>query len=171
MTNIIRAEKATIDFVEGLSVDGYQMPNGEFRVGIASASLALGYPKNWLGRILDGESRNRNKTLQSLGFTRQIEKVVTNTSRGERESRTISIKDFNRLIAYAVSDGKKPALALQMALTEMALVDFFRDGFGQAPLSIEEKRKAFYLTYAKTINWLEEDKNDRQELYGWSSEA
>ena len=168
MTNTIRAERATIEFCDGLSVDGYRMPNGEFRVGVASTGLALGYPKNWLGRILDGESRNRNKVLQGLGFTRQIEKVVTNTSRGEREAGTISLKDFNRLIVYAVSDGKKPALSLQMALTEMALVDFFRDGFSEAPLTIEEKRKTFYSTYAATINWLEEDKNDRDELIGWN---
>jgi hypothetical protein len=91
--------------------------------------------------------------------------VATNSG---RPPETLSLKDFNRLIVYAVSDGKKPALSLQMALTEMALVDFFRDGFKQAPLTIEEKRAAFYSTYAASINWMEEDRIDRDELIGWS---
>ena len=39
----IRAERATVRFFDGLEVDGYRMPNGEFRVGLTGASLVLGY--------------------------------------------------------------------------------------------------------------------------------
>jgi len=44
----IRAERATVEFFDGLSVDGYRMPNGEFRVGLAGASRTLGYEREWL---------------------------------------------------------------------------------------------------------------------------
>ena len=46
----IRAERATVRFFDGLEVDGYRMPNGEFRVGLTGASLVLGYGENWLSR-------------------------------------------------------------------------------------------------------------------------
>jgi hypothetical protein len=45
----------------------------------------------------------------------------------------------------------------------MALMDFFRDAFGEPPLSITEKRRLFYETYAATISpedWRRMDKQD-----------
>jgi hypothetical protein len=68
------------------------------------------------------------------------------------------------LIAFAVSKGKKAALALQLALTEVALNDFFRDAFGEPPLSIEEKRRLFYETYAATISPEDWRTMDRQDI-------
>lgn len=144
----IRAERATVTFFERLQVDGYRLPNGEFRVGLAGASRVLGYGREWLGRVLD-RGGNTLKTLQGLGFTEEILKVATNSG---RPPETISLRDFNRLISYAVFDGKKAALALQLALTEVALNDFFRDAFGETPLSIDEKRRLFYEAYAATIS-------------------
>lgn len=159
----IRAERATVTFFDGLTVDGYRMPSGEFRVGVTGASRVLGYADNWLFRILRGETRKQLESLQGLGFTQETAKIVSETSRGSREAETISLRDFNRLISYAVFDGKRPALALQLALTEVALNDFFRDAFDEPPLSIEEKRRIFYEAYAKTIspeNWRQMDRED-----------
>lgn len=159
----IRAEHKQVPFFEGLEVDGYRMPNGDFRVGIEGASKVLGYNRNWLGRAL-GRGGSTVKTLQGLGFTEQIEKVVAQSSRGnDIEAGTISLEDFNRLIVYAVSKGKKAALALQLSLTRVALNDFFRDAFGEPPLSIAEKRRLFYETYASTISpehWRQMDRED-----------
>ena len=155
----IRAERATVTFFDGLEVDGYRMPSGEFRVGISGASIVLGYGREWLGRVLD-RGGNTLKTLQGLGFTEETQKVATNSG---RPPETISLRDFNRLIAYAVFDQKKAALALQLALTEVALNDFFRDAFGEASLSIDEKRTLFYKAYAATISpeqWRQMDKED-----------
>lgn len=156
---IIRAESATVTFFDGLTVDGYKMPNGEFRVGLTGASEVLGYRKNWLGRVLE-RGGDTLKALQGLGFTEEIQKVVTKSG---RPPETISLRDFNRLISYATFDGKRPALALQLALTEVALNDFFRDAFGEPPLSIEDKRQLFYESYARTIspeNWRQMDRED-----------
>jgi hypothetical protein len=156
---VIRAENATVVFFDGLEVDGYRLPDGEFRVGISGAGEVLGYQRNWLGRVLE-RGGNTLKSLQGMGFTQEIQKVVTNLG---RPPETISLRDFNRLIVYGVSDGKKAALALQLALTEVALNDFFRDAFKEAPLSIEEKRRLFYERYAQTISpgdWQQMDKED-----------
>jgi hypothetical protein len=155
----IRAERATVTFFDGLQVDGYRMPDGEFRVGIAGASEILGYGANWLGRVLE-RGGNTLKALQGLGFTEETQKVVINSG---RPPETISLRDFNRLIAYAVFDQKKAALALQLAFTEVALNDFFRDAFGEPALSIDDKRTLFYKAYAATISpeeWRQMDKED-----------
>lgn len=159
----IRAERQTVKFFDGLSVDGYRMPNGEFRVGVTGASTVLGYSENWLSRLMSRETGTSIKSLRGLGFTEETQKVVSETSRGDREAQTINLRDFNRLISYAVFDGKKAALALQLALTEVALNDFFVDAFGEPPLSIDEKRQLFYEAYAATISpedWREMDRED-----------
>jgi hypothetical protein len=70
---------------------------------------------------------------------------------------TLSLDDFVLLVAYATSKQKKEAFALQLALTKMAVNDFFRDAFGLSPLTIDEKRSLFYKDYAKNIDWSLED--------------
>lgn len=169
----IRAERQTVKFFNGLEVDGYRLPSGEFRVGITGASEVLGYGREWLGRVLS-RGGNTLKALQGLGFTEETQKVATNLDRGGRPAETVSLRDFNRLIAYAVFDGKRAALALQLALTEVALNDFFRDAFGEPPLSIDEKRRLFYETYAATISpeeWRQMDREDilRIAIMGYGS--
>ena len=163
MAEPIRAERATVTFFDGLTVEGYRMPNGEFRVGITGASRVLGYPDNWLYLALRGQSRKRIEALRRLGFTEETSRIVSETSRGDRTAETIGLRDFNRMISYAVFDGNKAALALQLALTEVALNDFFRDAFGEPPLSIVEKRRLFYEAYARTISpddWRQMDRED-----------
>ena len=89
-----------------------------------------------LGRVV-GRDGNTVKTLRGIGFTEKIEEVATQSIRGGgARIKTISIDDFNRLIVYAVGDGKKAALALQLSLSKLALNDFFRDAFGDVPLTI-----------------------------------
>lgn len=158
-----RAERATVEFFDGLIVDGYRMPSGEFRVGLTGASEVLGYGKNWLGRVLS-RGGNTVKTLQGIGFTEEVREVVTQSIRGGgSEAQTISLDDFNRLIVYAVMDKRPAALALQLSLTRLSLNDFFLDAFGEPPLTIEEKRRLFYETYAASISpqqWREMDRED-----------
>lgn len=159
-----RAERRLVPFFEGLEVEGYLMPDGEYRVGITSASKVLGYAENWLYRVLDRSSGKTLKTLQGYGFSQKIQEVVSETVKGDRGADTISLDDLNRLIVYAVSKGKKAALALQLSLTKLSLTDFFRDAFGEPPLSIEEKRRLFYETYAATISPEDWRHMDRQDI-------
>ena len=158
----VRSQRATVKFIEGLTVDGYRMPDGEFRVGVRGASVVVGYAQNWLYRTLTKKNGRTFKALQGLGFDAYtIPSEVSRPQGGTATVETISLDDFNRLIAYATSKGKKAALALQLSLTKLALNDFFRDAFGETPLSIDEKRQLFYETYASTIspeNWREMDR-------------
>jgi hypothetical protein len=167
MTNTIRAERATIELCDGLSIDAYRMPDGEFRVGVTSASLVAGYAENYLRRLLDQENGTRIKALQDAGFEGKVEILVRETPKGDREARTISLKDFHRFLRFADREGKASAAAILDATFEITLTNQIKNGFGEAPLTIEETRKIFYSTYAASVNWLEEDRNDRNELYGW----
>lgn len=155
----IKAKKALVRFFDGLEVEGYEFPNGDFRVSITTAGVVLGYSKEWLGRVLS-RGGNTLEALQGIGFTEKIEKVATKVG---RPPETISLRDFNRILVYAVQDKKKAALALQLALTELSLTDFFYDAFGRSPLSISEKRDLFYKAYAATISpedWRQMDRED-----------
>lgn len=160
----IRAERATVTFFNGLEVEGYRMPNGEYRVGMVDASLVVGYGRQWLSQVLSSRPKTL-KSLQGMGFTgSQIEaRVMREDSSGSSTASTIAIQDFIYVIAYASSQGRKGAIALQTALVTMSLNDFFRDAFGESPLSIDEKRKLFYEAYAATISpekWREMDRAD-----------
>lgn len=164
----IRAEKAIVRFFDGLEVEGYRMPNGEFRIGLSGASKVLGFAENWLYLTL---SRNQTKTLKALqgyGFDAYLVPAeVRRPQGGTTVVNTISLDSFNCCIVYGVQQGKKAALALQLSLTKMALNDFFRDAFGDRPLSVEEKRRLFYEAYAATISpedWREMDREDILDL-------
>lgn len=162
--NVSRVERATVVFFDGLTVDGYRMPDGEFRIGLAGASRTLGYGRDWLGDVITEESPRTAKALRGLGFSENCEKVTAQSKQGnEYEDTTINLDDFNCCIIYAVQRKKKAAIALQKSFTKLALNDFFRDAFGEPPLSIAEKRQLFYQTYAASISpehWLEMDRED-----------
>ena len=104
------------------------------------------------------------KALQGLGFSGQVQKVATNSG---RHPETISLKDFQRILVYGVQQNRPQAIALQVALTDMALTDFFRDAFGLRPLSIDEKREQLYKAFAATLtvqDWLDWDRSDAMEI-------
>lgn len=158
----VKAKYEPVRFFDGLEVDGYKMPNGEFRVGITKASIVAGFGENYLRRALR-EGGTRLQPLLELGFSGKTVPQVRVTQTGEREERTITLKDFIRLIRYADKQGKPSAGAILDALSELSLIDFFRDAFGEPQLSIEEKRRLFYESYAQSIspeNWREMDKED-----------
>ncbi|NET60319.1 MAG: hypothetical protein F6K47_30500 [Symploca sp. SIO2E6] len=162
--NVIRVERATVVFFEGLVVDGYRMPDGEFRIGLSGASRTLGYNRDWLRDAITQQTPRTAKTLQGLGFSENSKKVTAQSEQGnDYEDTTINLDDFNCCIIYAVQRKKKAAIALQKSFTKMALNDFFRDAFGEPPLSISEKRRLFYETYAASISpehWREMDRED-----------
>lgn len=163
MEQPIKSERARVKFFDGLEVDGYRMPNGDFRVDLSSVSSVVGYASNWLSRILADQNCKPMKALCAIGFSQNIQKTVSPAQKRGNVAKTISLRDFNRVIAYATSRGKKAAIALQLALTEVALNDFFRDAFGEPPLSIDQKRELFYKAYASTISpqhWREMDRED-----------
>lgn len=159
----IRAERAPVTFFDGLTVDGYRMPDGQFRVGITTASIVAGFAENYLRRLLlDGGTRLQ--PLLDNGFSGKTVPQVRGTKTGEREERTIDLKDFIRLLRYADKQDKPSAGAILDALSELSLLDFFRDAFGEPPLSIEEKRRLFYEAYAKSISPQDWQQMQKEEI-------
>lgn len=99
-----------------------------------------------------------------MGFSGEIKKVATPSIGGEQLSKSISLVDFNRLILYAASKGKKEAVALADALISISLNDFFREAFNRRALNVNEKRDLFYQRYSASIDWLKEDKEDWKQI-------
>lgn len=164
MNHTTRAQRAKVEFFEGLSVDGYLMPDGSYRFSLSGASQVLGYPANWLSRSM-GRGGTLLKALQGEGFGGEV--IETGTLAKGTPAKTISLDDFVLLVPYAANQGKKAAWALQKALVRMSLMDFCRDAFGENPLSIAEKRRQFYESYAKSISpegWLYMDRAEILDL-------
>lgn len=159
----IKAQRATVKFCEGVEVDGYLLPDGEFRVGKGSTSTALGFAKNYLSK-LPSSAPKQLEALQATGFTGYCQSVEIDNERGATRSDTLSLQDFRKLIIFAASKGKAPAIALLNAIVDVGLEDWFRLSFGIEQLTLEEKRDRFYKSYAKTINWLEQDKAEIEYL-------
>lgn len=158
----IRAEEANVVFFDGLQVDGYRMPDGEFRVGISTASSVAGFNENYLRRAL-ADGGTRLQPLLDMGFSGQTVPQVRVTRTGEREERTINLRDFVKLLRYADKQKRPSAGAILDALSELSLLDFFRAAFGEPPLSIEEKRRLFYEKFAAAISpegWREMDREE-----------
>lgn len=172
MNEPIKVQKAIVRFFNELTVEGYRMPDGSFRIGLKGASLLLGYGKQWLSRAVENQTPNTLKKLQVYGFTNEIINIVTESSQSNLfDDRTISLKDFQRCIIYAIQANKDAAIAINLAFSEIALIDFFKDAFEEQPLTIDEKRELFYQTYASTIspeNWRDMDRQDivNLALYG-----
>ena len=165
MLEPIKAQRATVRFFDGLVVDGYRMPNGSFRIGLAGASRILGYDRRWLFNAVTLKTPTTLSTLKNIGFSSYTEPVKAMSVKGGWfEDNTISLDDFQCCIIYAIQAKKKAAVALNRGFTKLALIDFFRDAFGEPPLTIAQKRELFYQEYASTISPEDWRRMDRQDI-------
>ena len=165
MEDVIKARRATVVFFGDLIVDGYQMPDGSFRVGLSGASRVLGYSRAWLAGIVRGNSPKTLLALEGIGFTSNVEVIKSLSVKGNWfEDNTISLEDFQCCIIYGTQSNKKAAIALNRGFTKLALIDFFRDAFGEPPLTIKEKRELFYMEYAASISPEDWRRMDREEI-------
>ena len=99
------------------------MPIGEYRVGLSSASKAIGYSEKWLRRVLS-RSGTTAKALQGLGFSGQFLKVVRESNQGNSYSeRTISLDDF--LQRLLILDSKRINPCLQTWLMHIPFMSVF----------------------------------------------
>ena len=83
MTESTKAVTAIVQLSDTLSIDGYMMPDGEFRAGIAGASVLLGHGKDWFNRLAS-RGPKKLEALQSAGFTGRLEPVVIPRESGTR---------------------------------------------------------------------------------------
>jgi hypothetical protein len=165
MTESTKAVTATVQLGD-LSIDGYMMPNGEFRAGIAGASILLGHGKDWFNRLAS-RGPKKLEALQSAGFTGRLESVVISResgTRGASRAQTINLKDLTTLITVEALSGNKRAIALQAAFTLGGLDALFRDAFGIPQQSQSERRRFFSLTYEEFLEALAENRTELEQL-------
>lgn len=156
----IKAQRATIEYMEGISVDGYMMPDGEFRVGYVGASLALGYKKQWLTQVLIRRGKTL-KALQAEGFTGfSLDADLDPINGGGVKAKTLSLADWQRLKVYAAQDGKQKAIALLTFQGYSSDADLFADAFKVARSTDSEKWELYYKEFAASLDWKEEDNDE-----------
>jgi hypothetical protein len=166
MTESTKAVTAVIQLSDTLSIDGYMMPDGEFRAGIAGASILLGHGKDWFNRLAS-RGPKKLEALQSAGFTGRLEPVVIpreSGTRGASRAQTINLKDLTTLITVEALAGNKRAIALQAAFTLEGLDSRFRDAFLVEQRTPEEKRQFFGLTYEEFLEALAENRAELEQL-------
>jgi hypothetical protein len=165
MTESTKAVTAVIQLSDTLSIDGYMMPDGEFRAGIVGTSVLLGYQRDWF-LVLPSRAPNKLKALQDIGFRYDPQTVLIQRRGrgGATKAQTISLRELTILVTFESLQGNKRAIALQAAFTLDGLDSRFRDAFGVPQLSQVEKRRFFSLTYDEFLEALAENRAELEEL-------
>jgi len=162
----VKATRATIQLSDTLSIDGYMMPDGEFRAGIAGASVLLGHGKDWFNRLAS-RAPDKLKALQEGGFTGRLQPVTIPReagTRGASRAQTISLKDLTALITVEADSKNKRAIALQAAFTLEGLDGRFREAFGVPQRTPDERRRFFGMTYEEFLEALAENRAELDTL-------
>jgi len=173
MTKLRAIDNGLVRLVGDLLVDGYRMPNEEFRISIKGVSVILGYQKDWF-LTLRSTNPTKLKALQEGGFRYNPESVFIEKQGREKQAltQTISIKDLTTLITLEAFSGNrleplfgnKRAMALQAAFTLDGLDALFRDAFGMPQKLQGERQHFFRLTYNDFLKMFAESPTQFDEL-------
>lgn len=102
--------------------------------------------------------------MSDIGFKGlQVDGVILGQT-GLQKVKTISLDDFNILVVYAAGQGKKNAMALNLALSRTTLQNLFLIAFENRVMSVQETTKFFSDDFIKTIDWLGEDQKDAEAI-------
>ena len=173
MSDLIKAIRSDINFGY-ISLDCYKLNTHLFekRFGVTGISISLGYSKEWFGR-LPKQGKKQFKTLLEEGFTGcQIDVSVSREDNsGASEAKTISIRDFNKVVAYeALVKKNVKAIILLVALSEKGLEKLITDVFDNKPLDWFASNIIHYSrwTYEQREEVLAGLREELLELYPWS---
>jgi hypothetical protein len=129
MTANDKAQRATVQ-IGTLSVDGFQMPDGSYRMSQTSAADAVGIGRQNVSDFL------RSKAIKALlgeGYTGQIFEVEVENTEQRRGQARINAIPIEVVIAYwhwQSHRGNKQALQLCIALATETLERRFDTAFG-----------------------------------------
>lgn len=176
MSDIIRAVQTHIPFGQ-IPIDAYKLQNHQFekRFGVTGISEALGYSKEWFGRLPKQGVRQFN-SLQKDGFTGcQIEVRVPRPDgrSGASIAKTVSIRDFNKIIAYeALKKQNVKAILLLVALSEKGLENLVSDAFNGVSLDWFAEKVVHYSqwTHEEFEEVLQYNREEVKALYAWSND-
>ena len=99
-------------------LDVYMLPSGEYRLRIEATGIALGYTNRWFYN----RTKRKSKWLEGLkrmGFNgaQKSLNIILPNERGSSIGRTISIRDFIKLVAYEAIIGKNLKAIILLALS------------------------------------------------------
>ena len=152
-------------------LDVYMLPSGEYRLGIEATGIALGYTDRWFYN----RTKRKSKWLEGLkrmGFNgaQKSLNIIRPNERGSSIGRTISIRDFIKLVAYEAIIGKNlKAIILLAAFAEVGLERTIKDVFaGRSVEFLLEKIVHYRLwTYEELEQVLAENRADARSLNFW----
>lgn len=169
MNNLTKGRRAYLD-LGYCSLDCYQLPSGELRIGKAGGSVALGHSKEWIGRLQKGPSK-RLKALQDKGFTGCTKEVsVPNPLglSGASIASTLSVRDFTKLCIYESLNGNKNAVVLLAAFAEEGFSTVLDRLFRHQDVEEIKSRIVHYSlwTYEDLEEVLTYNRSELKALYG-----
>jgi hypothetical protein len=166
LMSIVRAERVDFQVAPGYAIEFYRLPNGEKRIGQASAAIVCGLARNYFYRVQSATPKQL-EALMGLGYTGYSLPVTVDREhvRGASRSNTMSLDDFKIFVSFAAFDlGKKPAQAIVRGLVGVALESIARQAFGEESLTLDEIRSMLCRDYAKNVDWRMEDLEDAESI-------
>lgn len=166
MTNIIRSVRAELNLGH-VAIDCYMLPDGEKRIGLAGASLAIGQKSDYLSRSRISNTK-AFKSLLETGFTDRVLEIDIELDRGSTRSKTISVRDFTKLITWdAVVNKNTHSIILLASFAEVGLDDTLDRLFKNKSLDLLLSKIVHYSNWTAE-DWqeaLEANKDDLRDIY------
>jgi hypothetical protein len=166
----VAALEAPICFGKGLVVSSFVISGRELRYGTESASLLLGYSRNYLTRQLSRDTKNCGKKLKALfrkGFTGyQIRVKAPRPTGGVTLANTIGFDDLSIWVEYeAVKVSNPRAIALLTSAFREVLLDRTHHAHGLLEISLPQRQENFALSFEEREALLDEDRQDVENLW------
>jgi len=167
-SSLIKAVAAEIDLGTA-RLDVYMLPSGEKRIGIENTGIALGYTERWL---YDRTKREKSlKVLRDAGFTNdQVWASVLGQGITPTQPylvKTISRRDFVKLLIFEAGRFNSKALTLLAAFAEVGLEKIIDDVFaGQSTDFFLEKTLHYSEWTSEDLeSALSDNREDARSLY------
>lgn len=157
------------------TLDVYMLPSGEKRVGVENIGVALGYSKRFFFQRTKRQSKTLD-ALQGMGFSgEQIWlKIIRQGEdrRGASSSKTVSIRDFTKLVVYeAIVKRNRKAIILLAAFAENGIERTVEDVFEGRSIDFILEKIVHYSqwTYEELEQVLADNREDVKALYAWGA--
>lgn len=122
-----------------IGVEGFQMPDGAYRMSLSSAADSVGLqPRNAFDFLRSKAAKRLIGDASTLSVS-EVEVDSTEQSTGQTRIRAIPLNVVAQYWLWQVSKGNKKAIALVSALLEESLERRFDDAFGVARTEYERQ--------------------------------
>lgn len=154
-------------------LDAYMLPDGEKRIGVENTGIALGYSARFFFQRTKRESKAL-KTLRNMGFSGEqiwVEIIRSGEDkRGASLSKTVSLRDFTKLVTYeAVAKSNPKAIVLLAAFAETGIERVLEDAFAGRSVDFLLEKIVHYTqwTHQEFEEVLTYNREEVRALHGW----